>query len=64
MISVIAGKIKSKRGFAAMSKEKQQEIARKGGVSAHAKGVAHQWTPEEARAAGQKSKKGGKNAGE
>lgn len=44
-----------------MSPNQQREIARKGGISAHAKGVAHKWTPEEARLAGQKSKKGGKN---
>ncbi len=43
-----------KRGFASMSPEKQREIARKGGRAAHEKGTAHEWTPEEARAAGSK----------
>ncbi len=45
---------KERRGFASMSPEKQREIASLGGRSAHAKGTAHQWTSEEARAAGQK----------
>ena len=45
---------KKRRGFAAMSPEKQKEIASKGGKSAHAKGTAHQFTPEEARSAGTK----------
>ncbi len=49
---------KQKRGFAAMDKEKQKEIARKGGRIAHELGSAHQWSVEEARAAG---KKGGIN---
>jgi uncharacterized protein len=43
---------KSGRGFASMSPEKQREIARKGGRAAHAKGTAHEWNREEARAAG------------
>src|SRR5947209_11511814 len=42
------------RGFAAMDAEKQRLIASKGGKAAHAKGTAHQFTPEEARAAGRK----------
>lgn len=29
-----------------------QEMARKGGIAAHEAGTAHEWTPEEARAAG------------
>lgn len=37
-----------------MSPDKQREIARKGGRAAHEKGTAHEWTPEEARAAGSK----------
>jgi general stress protein YciG len=37
-----------------MSPEKQREIARKGGRAAHEKGTAHEWTPDEARAAGRK----------
>jgi uncharacterized protein len=42
------------RGFASMNPEKQREIARKGGTSAHEKGTAHEWTSEEARSAGRK----------
>jgi general stress protein YciG len=45
---------KSARGFAAMDKAKQREIASKGGKAAHAKGTAHEFTPEEAREAGRK----------
>lgn len=45
---------KQKRGFAAMSKETQLEIARKGGIAAHRKGTAHEWTSEEAKVAGRK----------
>lgn len=45
---------KSTRGFASMSAEKQRAIASKGGKAAHAKGTAHEFTPEEARAAGRK----------
>lgn len=44
----------SSRGFASMDNERQREIARKGGRAAHAKGTAHEFTPDEARAAGQK----------
>jgi len=42
------------RGFAGMDPEKQREIASKGGQAAHQKGTAHEFTPEEARAAGRK----------
>jgi general stress protein YciG len=42
------------RGFAAMNAEKQREIARKGGKAAHEKGTAHEFTADEARAAGRK----------
>ncbi len=45
---------KSQRGFAAMDDEQQREIASKGGRAAHAKGTAHEFTPEEAREAGRK----------
>lgn len=44
----------SSRGFASMDREKQREIARKGGKAAHAKGTAHEFTTDEARAAGRK----------
>jgi uncharacterized protein len=52
---------KKRRGFAAMSPEKQKEIASKGGKSAHLKGTAHEFTPDEARQAGTK---GGRAAAE
>ena len=42
------------RGFASMNKDKQREIASKGGKAAHMKGTAHKWTSDEARKAGQK----------
>lgn len=45
---------KGKQGFASMTPEKKRDIASKGGKSAHALGVAHQWTSEEAQAAGRK----------
>ena len=45
---------KERRGFASMSTDKQREIASKGGRAAHEKGTAHEWTPDEARAAGRK----------
>ena len=45
---------KDSRGFASMAAEKQREIASKGGRAAHLKGTAHEWTSEEARAAGRK----------
>ena len=44
----------SHRGFAAMDQQKQREIASKGGRAAHVKGTAHQWSSDEARAAGRK----------
>ena len=50
---------KSRRGFAAISPEKQRLIASKGGKAAQAKGTAHTFSIEEARAAG---KKGGVKA--
>jgi general stress protein YciG len=37
-----------------MDRQKQREIASKGGKAAHAKGTAHEWTSEEAREAGRK----------
>lgn len=42
------------RGFASMNAERQREIARKGGKAAHEKGTAHEFTADEARAAGRK----------
>jgi general stress protein YciG len=51
---------KKRVGFAAMDKEKHRKIARLGGIAAHKKGVAHEFTPEEARAAGRKGGKIGR----
>jgi len=45
---------KRRRGFAAMDREMQQAIARKGGQAAHRSGNAHQFTSEEAREAGRR----------
>src|SRR5687767_15461213 len=45
---------KSKRGFASMDPSRQRDIASKGGKAAHAKGTAHEFTPDEARRAGRK----------
>lgn len=45
---------KEDRGFASMDRNKQREIAQKGGKAAHLKGTAHEWTSEEARIAGRK----------
>lgn len=42
------------RGFAAMDRDKQQKIARKGGIEAHRRGTAHEFSSDEARAAGHK----------
>src|SRR6476661_9169788 len=42
------------RGFASMDSSRQREIARKGGRAAHEKGKAHEFTTDEARAAGRK----------
>jgi general stress protein YciG len=51
---------RARRGFAAMSPERQREIASQGGRAAHQQGVAHQWSANEAREAG---KKGGQVSG-
>jgi general stress protein YciG len=37
-----------------MDREKQREIASKGGRAAHQKGTAHRWSEEEAKEAGRK----------
>jgi uncharacterized protein len=42
------------RGFAAMSPQKKKEVASLGGRAAHACGRAHQFSSQEARAAGKK----------
>ena len=44
----------SGRGFASMDGEAQRRIASEGGRAAHARGTAHEFTPEEARQAGRK----------
>jgi uncharacterized protein len=53
-MAVKSGEQKERRGFASMSPDKQREIASKGGRAAHAKGTAHEWNSDEARAAGRK----------
>lgn len=51
---------KSNRGFRSLSAEKRREVASKGGKAAHAMGVAHQWTHDEAVEAGKRG--GGKTS--
>ena len=50
-------RVKQRRGFAAMDKEEHRKLARSGGVAAHAAGLAHKFSSEQAREAG---KKGGR----
>jgi general stress protein YciG len=45
---------KLRRGFAAISPERQRAIAAMGGRAAHRKGTAHEWTSREAQIAGKK----------
>ncbi|WP_020654064.1 KGG domain-containing protein [Massilia niastensis] len=47
----------SNRGFASMDPQRQREIASQGGRAAHASGNAHEFSSEEARAAGRMSHK-------
>jgi uncharacterized protein len=47
-------KRRERSGFAGMDREKQREIARRGGRAAHQKGTAHEFTADEARSAGRK----------
>ena len=49
-------KKKSRRGFAAMTKEKRQEIAAMGGRKAHALGVAHEFGPKSGLERGRRAK--------
>jgi hypothetical protein len=42
------------RGFASMAPEKRRHLSSLGGVAAHKKGRAHEWTTAEARLAGRK----------
>jgi general stress protein YciG len=37
-----------------MDKARVREIASQGGIAAHRKGTAHEWTPDEAKVAGRK----------
>jgi general stress protein YciG len=50
----------SNRGFASMDPEVQRRIAAEGGRASHQSGRGHEWTSEEARAAG---RKGGQASG-
>lgn len=45
---------KKPRGFATLTPERRREIASQGGRAAHESGNAHQYTSDEARAAGSK----------
>lgn len=45
---------KKYRGFATWPPDKVREAAKKGGKAAHAQGVAHEFTSEQARIAGRK----------
>lgn len=45
---------RSLRGFASMDKEKQRQIASKGGRAAHEKGTAHEFNSSEASMAAKK----------
>lgn len=49
-----APKPRKPRGFAVMDRKLVSEIARKGGKAAHAAGTAHEFSTEEAIAAGRK----------
>ena len=45
---------KQRRGFAAMDPSRQKELAQRGGKAAHELGRAHEFSEDEARAAGKK----------
>ncbi len=45
---------RKRRGFAVMDPKLVAEISRKGGKAAHSAGTAHEFTSDEARAAGRK----------
>lgn len=47
-------KKKGKQGFASFSPERLKEVAQKGGKKAHELGRAHEFTEEEAKAAGRR----------
>ncbi len=48
----------ARRGFAALDAEQRRRIASMGGRAAHEKGTAHEFTSEEAAAAGRKRGQG------
>jgi general stress protein YciG len=50
----VVTKKKRPLGFAALDPQRQREIASMGGKAAHASGRAHEFTTDEARAAGRK----------
>lgn len=45
-----------RRGFASMSEERRQEVARNGGRAVQAKGTGHRWDKKDAAAAGKKGR--------
>jgi general stress protein YciG len=45
---------KRRRGFAVMDPDLVRKLAKKGGIAAHRAGTAHEFSSEEARAAGRK----------
>lgn len=49
-----AGALRPARGFATLDREHVRMLASRGGKAAHAQGVAHEFSPEEARVAGRK----------
>lgn len=50
----------TRRGFAALNSEQRRRIASMGGKAAHEKGTAHEFTSEEAAAAGRRRGQGAK----
>jgi len=48
---------RSNSGFASMSPQRRREVASRGGVAAHVKGTAHEWTQQEAREASLKGRR-------
>lgn len=51
---------KGEKGFGVIDPEVRRARGSKGGTTAHRRGTAHTWTPEEARAAGRKGGLAGK----
>src|SRR5437868_3288707 len=51
-------------GFASMSLQRRREIASRGGVAAHLKGTAHEWTRQEAREASLKGRRQSRPTGD